>query len=395
MGTVLVRFGELFLKSENVRRLYLRKLQHNMDLALTASGVEHEFEVHRDRLLVHGPDAAAIARVAARTFGLVDVAVCTQTGPTIPQMGAAAFALARRHLRAGMSFAVRARRQDVEGMTSQQIGAEVGSVIYDAIPGLRVDLSYPDYEVFVEARPYGGLVYDERVPAPGGLPFGTQERVLSLLSAGIDSPVATWQVMRRGCLVTHLTFDGGRWQGADVRDAVRRHHAALSTWCMGHPLDLLVADMEPFFEAMTAAADPHYRCLLCKRFMFRVASGVAGREGALALVTGDNLGQVASQTLANLGVIEAAADLPVLRPLLTYEKNEAVALARRIGTFDEDAGDLSCAAVPKRPATQAKLAMIEKEEAKFDLDGLVEEAVAGVRRVRAKNGVIVREDKRA
>jgi thiamine biosynthesis protein ThiI len=386
MGTVLLRFGELFLKSESVRRIFMETLRRNLEKALAASDIVHEVEVRRDRVLVHGPDPEGIAGVAARIFGIVDVAVCTRTGTSIEEMGEAALERARRHLRAGMTFAVRARREGVEGYTSQQIGAEVGSVIYEAIPGLSVDLTHPDYEVFVEARPYGGLVYDERIPAPRGLPFGTQERVLSLLSAGIDSPVAGWLVMRRGCTLTHLTLDAGRWQGEGVRDAVLRNHATLSTWCMGHPLDLIVADMEPFFDAMTAA----YRCLLCKRFMLRVADAVARREGAFAIVTGDNLGQVASQTLVNLGVIESAATLPVLRPLITYEKTEAVEIARRIGTFDEDAGDLSCRAVPKRPATQADIAAIEENEAKIDLDGLVAGAIASLRFVRAINGEIIR-----
>jgi thiamine biosynthesis protein ThiI len=392
MGTVLLRFGELFLKSEAVKKLYMRMLRQNIDLALAAAGAEHEIEVHRDRVLVHGPDVDAIAVVVSRIFGIVDVAVCTRTGTTVPEMGEAALERARRHLRAGMSFAVRAKREGVEGYTSQQIGAEVGSVIYDAIPGLSVDLSHPDYEVFVEARPYGGLVYDERIPAPRGLPFGTQERVLTLLSAGIDSPVASWLMMRRGCTVTHLSLDAGRWQGTAVRDAVIRHHAVLSTWCMGRPLDLVVADMEPFFDAMTASGEYHYRCLLCKRFMVRMADAVARKEGALAVVTGDNLGQVASQTLANLGVIEAAATLPLLRPLLTYEKADAIDLARMIGTFDEDAGDLGCRAVPKKPATKADLTKIEASEEKIGVDALVAAAMETLRRVRAKNGKIVGEE---
>lgn len=392
MGTVLLRFGELFLKSEAVRKIYMRTLRQNIDLALAAAGAEHETEVRRDRILVHGPDVDTIVGVVSRIFGIVDVAVCTRTGTTIPEMGEAALERASRHLRAGMSFAVRAKREGVEGYTSQEIGAEVGSVIYDAIPGLSVDLSHPDYEVFVEARPYGGLVYDERIPAPRGLPFGTQDRVLTLLSAGIDSPVASWLMMRRGCTATHLSLDAGRWQGTAVRDAVRRHHAVLSAWCMGHPLDLVVADMEPFFDAMTASGEYHYRCLLCKRFMVRVADAVARKEGALAVVTGDNLGQVASQTLANLGVIEAAATLPLLRPLLTYEKAEAVDLARMIGTFDEDAGDLGCRAVPKKPATKADLAKIEAAEEKIGVDDLVAAAMESLRRVRAKNGKIVGEN---
>ena len=200
-----------------------------------------------------------------------------------------------------MSFAVRAKRQQKTGPNSQELGTLIGSAIYDHVPGLRVDLDNPEYEIFVEIRDFGGLVYDSRISAPGGLPWGTQGRVLALLSSGIDSPVASWLMMKRGCEITHLHLDAGRWAGKDVTLAAIENHRRLSRWCYGNPLSLVIANSEFLYDRMDQLRiPPRYRCVICKRFMQRVAGNLMEKEGALAIVTGENLGQVASQTLANL-----------------------------------------------------------------------------------------------
>ncbi|MGC9435167.1 MAG: tRNA uracil 4-sulfurtransferase ThiI [Methanomicrobiales archaeon] len=386
---VLVRFGELFLKSDPVRRRFMQVLGRNCTAALDAAEIDHRLEMHRDRILIHTRNPADAVQRVARVFGVVDASVCTLTDPTLPACGEAAVDLARHRLEPGMTFAVRARRRQVSGFSSQELAAAVGAAIRDAIPGAAVDLDDPGYEVFVEARPFGGLVYDTRIPGPGGLPLGTQGPVLSLLSAGIDSPVASWLVMHRGCPVVHLTFDAGRFQGEDVEGAVLRNHASLSRWCPGMQLDLLVADAEPFFDVLAQEITPRFRCVVCKRFMVRAGSMIARDEGVLALVTGENLGQVASQTLDNLAVIDRAATAPLLRPLITWDKNETVDIARRIGTFEKDPGDLGCRAVPVRPATAATREAVEREEGKVDMEGLIRDLCRSIRRVRARDGGII------
>ena len=319
------------------------------------------------------------------------------TGPPPPSLrfSAVALALAAPRLTAGMSFAVRAKRQHKTGLDSQELGREIGSHIYDNIPGLSVDLDHPDYEVFVEVRDFGGLVYDARIPAPGGLPWGTQGRVLVLLSSGIDSPVASWLAMKRGCEITHLHLDAGRWAGTDVLAAAIDNHRKLSCWCPGNEIQLLVADSEPLYDAMRSLRiPPRFRCVICKRFMHRVAARLMEKEGAQALVTGENLGQVASQTLANLSVISEAVTVPVLRPLITYDKEETITLARKIGTFDAHPGDLACRAVPRMPATKATSPEIRECEERMDIDGLTGHACASLRFVTALDGTITREDPR-
>jgi thiamine biosynthesis protein ThiI len=386
---VMARYGELFLKSEPVKHHFIGMLLRNIKKALGASGITCRYETPRGRILITGDDPERIAGIVSRIFGIVDVSICTRTPPDRACLNRAALDLALPSLCAGMSFAVRAKRQHKTGLTSQELGTEIGSFISGHIPGLAVDLDDPDYEIFIEVRDFGGLVYDRRIPGPGGLPWGTQGRVLVLLSSGIDSPVASYLAMKRGCQVTHLYLDAGRWAGSDVTAAAIDNHRKLSFWCAGNPLSLVIAESEPLYDRMIELKiPPRYRCVICKRFMQNVAGRLLAREGALAVVTGENLGQVASQTLANLGVISQAVTVPVLRPLITYDKEETIALARRIGTFDAMPGDLACRAVPKMPATAAVLDEVLAYEQQMRIEERVEYALARTRFVTALDGRI-------
>jgi thiamine biosynthesis protein ThiI len=389
---VMARYGELFLKSEPVKHHFIGMLLRNIRKAFGAAGITCRYEIPRGRILIYGNEPERIAGIVSRIFGIVDVSICHRTSAGLMELSCSALALASPKLSAGMSFAVRAKRQHKTGLTSQELGTEIGSYLYDHIPGLRVDLDDPDYEIFVEVRDFGGLVYDRRIPGPGGLPWGTQGRVLVLLSSGIDSPVASWLAMKRGCEITHLYLDAGRWAGSDVTAAAIDNHRKLSLWCAGNPLPMVVAESERLFDRMSQLRiPPRYRCVICKRFMHKVAGQLLSHEGALAVVTGENLGQVASQTLANLGVISDAVTVLVLRPLITYDKEETITIARRIGTFDAKPGDLACRAVPKMPATAAVLDEVRIYEQKIGIENLVEYAVTHTRFVTALDGKIVEE----
>ena len=388
----MARYGELFLKSEPVKHHFIGMLLRNIGKALSASSLGYHFETPRGRILIHGEHPAEIAAVVSRIFGIVDVSICSRTSSRLEDICSEAVSLASANLHAGMSFAVRAKRQQKTGPDGQELGSLIGSSIYDHIPGLQVDLDTPDYEIFVEVRDFGGLVYDSRIAAPGGLPWGTQGRVLALLSSGIDSPVASWLMMKRGCEVTHLHLNAGRWAGKDVALAAIENHRRLSRWCPGNPLSLVIAGSEPLYDRMDELhIAPRYRCVICKRFMQHVAGCLMEKGGALAVITGENLGQVASQTLANLAVISEAVTIPVLRPLITYDKEETITLARRIGTFDAHPGDLACRAVPSMPATAADLKSVKKCEEKMGIDGITMETISGVRFVTALNGEIVKD----
>jgi thiamine biosynthesis protein ThiI len=387
---VLVRYGELFLKSEPVKRHFIGLLSRNIKKALDAEGLPHAFDLNRGRMLVLGDEPERIASVISRIFGVVDVSVAVRTGSTLADLRSAAIAIAGRNLKPGMNFAIRAKRQGVSGFSSQEMGEVIGRAVLNYIPGVSVNLSSPDYEIFIEARDFGGFVYDRRIPAPGGLPLGTQGRACVLLSSGIDSPVASWLAMKRGCEVTHIHMDAGRWAGPDVKAAAVENQRRLSLWCRGFVLPMIVVNSEPLYDAMEdARIPPRNRCVICKRFMLRTGSALVRTQYALALVTGESLGQVASQTLANLAVIDPAADVPVLRPLITYDKQEAIDIARRIGTFDAHPGDLACRAVPRMPTTAAEAGEIAEFEERIGITDIVAAAVERTEIIRAKDGKII------
>jgi len=390
---VMVRIGELWLKSEPVKKQFMLALTRNIRAALEAHTIEYTLEEYRGRILIFG-DPEKIAPVVSRIFGIVDVSICETTTNQPQDIAECALRFAEKKLRPGMRFAVRARRQHISGFTSQQLARMVADVIWEKIPGFVVDLDDPEYEIFVEAREYGGIVYDERIPGQGGLPLGTAGKAVCLLSAGIDSPVAAWLMMRRGVLISGLFIDTGKWAGSATRELAMDNARILSTWCPGRGFPLWIVNVEPFFEAMTRCCDLHYTCLFCKRFMMRVADGIAAKTKAEGIVSGENLGQVASQTLQNMGVITASVKTPILRPLLTYDKEETIVIARRIGTYHESPGDTGCLAVPKKPATRSPLELIESEESRLDMDELVGAAVRSAELWIANNGELFQKELR-
>ncbi len=390
---VMIRIGELWLKSEPVKKQFMHTLTRNIRAALDGAGISYELEEYRGRILVYG-NAEPIASIVSRIFGIVDVSVCRTCGNTPEEISAVAVAIAKDKLKPGMRFAVRARRQFVKGFTSQQLAAVVADALWEVYPGFIVDLDNPEYEIFVEAREYGGIVYDDRIPGQGGLPLGTAGRAAVLLSAGIDSPVAAWLMMRRGVILSGVFADAGRWAGPATRELAMDNARILSTWCPGRAFPLWIVNVEPFLDAMAESCNRHYTCLFCKRFMMRLADRIASENRLEGIVSGENLGQVASQTLQNMRVITASVDTPILRPLLTYDKEETVAIARRIGTFHNSPGDTSCLAVPKKPATRSPLDLIASEEAKISLDELVVRAVDSAELWMARDGGISLKDRR-
>jgi len=386
---VMVRYGELFLKSEPVKRHFIRILTDNIHRALRAEGIDHHIETPRGRILIHGSEMNRMVSSVARVFGVIDAGICDQTTNNPELLIPAAATRAKNALSHGQSFAVRVKRQLKTGPSSQELAALIGAEIQKVIPGVSVNLTHPDYELIVEIRESGGFICDYRIAGPGGLPLTTQGTVLCLLSSGIDSPVAAWLMMKRGCSLEALFVDGGRWSGSDVFSTAVENLRRLSTWCPGHPIRMQVISSERLFDAMKEQSElPKVCCVICKRFMIRAASALAERTGALALVTGENLGQVASQTLPNLATISSAATIPIIRPLITYDKQEIINLAKTIGTYSGQQGDLACRAVPLRPATNAALSDIQALEMHLNIPALVAGSLKESRSVIAMNGRI-------
>ncbi len=277
------------------------------------------------------------------------------------------------------SFAIRTKRAD-KGfpLESPEVSSIVGAAVKEC-SGAAVDLKQPELAINIEVLPGEAFVSVDRLPGQGGLPVGSSGTVLALLSGGIDSPVAAWRMMRRGCRVELVHFHGAPYQDRSSRDKVLEL-ARLLTRHQLHSRLHLVTFGEIQRQIVTSVPRP-YRVVLYRRMMMRIAAALAGRIGAEALVTGESLGQVASQTLSNMTTVEAAATLPLLRPLIGMDKAEISAQAERIGTFeisiqpDQDCCQLF---VPKHPTTRMSTNTAAHAEQPLDVEAMVRDALDSI-----------------
>ena len=352
----LVRYGEIFLKSDYVRRRWENVLVRNIQTVLPGCRVRSE----RGRIWVQGPvDPGRLRRV----FGIVSFSPVTRC--TTDDLEESLLALARERDAGGLrTFAIRMRRVGSHPFTSQEKAVELGNLVRRAFPGLRVDLDDPDLELHVEIRGDACYLYTDVVPGAGGLPPGVEGTLVALVSGGIDSPVAAWMLMKRGCriLPVYVALEG--FLGDDARARAEQVVEVLR----GYQPDIRLRVIpDPYLacakDQLAREWAEKYTCLICKRRMYRIAAGVARDEGAKGIVTGESLGQVASQTLDNLLVLDDAVDLPVYRPLIGLDKEEIIRIARTIGTFQPSTRIVEgCRAVPGKPSTSADLGKIREIE---------------------------------
>lgn len=383
MHVALIHYHEIALKGFN-RGPFERRLQVNVRWALRDIP---SAEVTRiaSRVLVRVHDETALGAVAealSRTPGISYAALGVEVEQTPEAIETTAVAVAReeiaRRSRTALTFAIESRRSATDyAECSMDINRRVGEAVRIAT-GLTVDLSAPDITVRVAVVQGAAYVYGQRVEGPGGLPVGTSGKVVALLSAGIDSPVAAWRIMRRGATIVGVHFSGRpQTTGASERYVEDIARVLGAGGGMGRLYVIPFGDVQ---RDISLNAPPDLRVLLYRRFMVRVAEALARVEGAKALVTGESLGQVASQTLENVAVVDAAATLPVFRPLIGSDKQEIVAEARALGTYELSiATDDDCCTLfmPRRPQTHARQEEIADGEALLDVPALVAQALAG------------------
>ncbi|BCG60270.1 tRNA uracil 4-sulfurtransferase ThiI [Paenibacillus sp. URB8-2] len=362
---LLLRFGEFTLKGKNRSRFEKTMLRHVKEIVKPYPMARLIKEYGRIYVELNGEPAGEMVEALAKVFGISSISPVRAVKPELEEIVEASLRFIERvNPEPGTTFKVNARRvwKDFPH-GSQEMNRLVSAPLLKTFPALSVDVRTPMLELRVEVREQYAYIFCENIPAVGGFPLGTNGKAMLLLSGGIDSPVAAWSSMRRGLEVECVHFFSYPYTSREARQKVIDLARVLSRYAGRIRLHLV-----PFTEVQTSFAgigQDNLMITLMRRAMLRITTKLAEREGALALVTGESLGQVASQTLPSMNVIGRATDLPLLRPLVMMDKADIVELAKQIGTYDlsilpyEDCCTLF---MPKSPTTNPNLRIVEKIE---------------------------------
>jgi thiamine biosynthesis protein ThiI len=379
--TLLVRYDEIGLKGGN-RKFFESCLLKNIKQKLKDLDRISTRKPH-GRILVDTNETLAdeCVKRLQEIPGIASISVGVPVESNFDDMADVGVRLIEPHLQLNpaLKFCVRSRRSDKTfPKTSPEIDFEVGSRVMEQLSdkGLSVNIKHADFVLHVEIAQSGTLVFDNRHPGVGGLPVGSAGKVLSLLSGGIDSPVASYAMLRRGCRVHFIFFDNQPFLGRGGLDKVLRLVNAVNRF-QGHGRLFVV----PFQDCQVAIRDhcrPSNRVVLYRRMMYRIAHAVSERHSCLGLVTGESLGQVASQTLENLAAVSSVVPGSVFRPLIGMDKKDIIAEAKKIDTYDisvEPHPDCCSVFMPSHPATRAKIVDLEEDEKKFPWQELMQAAL--------------------
>ena len=382
---ILLKLGEIVLKGLN-RKSFEQRLLTNIRRRLEHIG---KFKVYCLQSTVYveseDPDADMDAAFEAlrKVFGIIKMnraAACEKDPAAIAE-------LAKEYLRDDMlkakSFKVESKRSDKSfSMTSIQLSQYVGGELAEAFPETEVDVHNPELTVNIEIRDLAAYVHSTAVSGAGGMPVGCNGTAVTLLSGGIDSPVSTYMIAKRGVRLIPVHFFSFPYTSQMAKDKVLKLASMLTEYC-----GRMTVEIVPFTHIQEQIRDncpEEYFTLIMRRFMMRIAERIAADNGAKAIVTGENLGQVASQTMEAMASTQAVIDMPVLQPLIGMDKEEIIRMARKIGTFDTSIlpyEDCCTVFTPKHPRTKPKLKDVAAAEAALDIEALVSEAVLGIERV--------------
>ncbi|MBP5166703.1 MAG: tRNA 4-thiouridine(8) synthase ThiI [Oscillospiraceae bacterium] len=384
---LLLKLGEVVLKGLN-RRSFEDRLKANTARRLKNLG---QFKIYSTQATIYveplddAADMDAAFDACLKIFGVSAVSRAMACEKNEDAISAAAIEYLRDRLTSVSSFKVESKRSDKSfHLGSIQLSQYVGGMISDAYPHLRVDVHTPELTVNVEVRDYAAYVHAGGTPGAGGLPVGSGGRAVSLLSGGIDSPVSTYMIAKRGVSIIPVHFFSFPYTSQLAKEKVLKLANILTDWC-----GRLTVELVPFTRIQEQIRDncpEEYLTIITRRFMMRIAQVIADRNGCGAIVTGANLGQVASQTMEAIGVIEECTRLPVLNPCIGMDKEDIITLARKIGTFDTSIlpyEDCCTVFTPRHPRTKPRLDAVLEAEAALDIDTLVKEAVDGIERIKA------------
>ena len=383
---ILLKQGEMVLKGTN-RYTFEDKMRANIARRLKHLG---KFKVYTRQSTTYVEpqsedcDMDAAYEAMKHVFGVVGLSRAKACEKTKEAMLETAKSYLGDRLSQAKTFKVESKRADKTfPMTSIALSQWVGGELDDLYPNLTVDVHNPELTVHLEVRDYAAFVPADPAPGAGGLPVGTSGRALSMLSGGIDSPVASWMMAKRGVALEMIHFYSYPYTSPEAKQKVLDLAELLTPWT--GRLTVHVVPFTRIQEELRRSCPEDYFTLLMRRFMMRIAEGVAHRTGCHAIVTGESLGQVASQTMDAMAVTGAVTDLPVFRPLVGMDKEEVVRLSRKIGTFETSIlpyEDCCTVFTPRHPRTRPRLEDVEAIEAPLDIDGLVKEALEGIERVQ-------------
>ena len=381
----LLKMGEMVLKGLN-RRTFEERLMGNARRRLQKYG---KFRIYSRQSITYvepkeaGCDMDGAFATLSRLFGVVGLSrakACEKTPEAILET---AKTYLHDDLMAARTFKVESKRSDKTfPLTSIQLSQYVGGELNEAFPHIQADMHHPELTVHVEVRDFAAYVHGDPAPGAGGLPVGVGGKAVSLLSGGIDSPVASWMMAKRGVALEMVHFFSYPYTSPEAKEKVLTLAQLLTPWC--GRLTVHVVPFTKIQEQLRLHCPEALFTLLMRRFMMRISERVAQRVGAHGLITGESLGQVASQTMEAMAVTGQVCSLPVFRPLVGMDKEEIVRTARKIGTFETSIlpyEDCCTVFTPRHPKTHPKLEEITEAEAALDIEALVEEAVQGIERV--------------
>ena len=376
----IVRCGEVALKGMNkpyFERMLAERIRKLLKRFDGVSVYRHEglIFVRADAEL----DQKEIIKQISKVFGVASISPAVECESTMEAIGSAAveYMLDAIKERGIKTFKVEAKRADKNfPVTSPEIGRKIGAAVLKGCKVLKVDVHDPDCRLFVDVRHDKTFIYQDKIQGFGGLPLGTNGKGMSLLSGGIDSPVATWMMAKRGMLIEAVHFHSYPYTSQRAREKVEELASLVATYCgrfRMHVINLL-----PIQEEIVKNCPEDETTIHVRRFMMRIAQELAKKEGCGMLITGENLGQVASQTAEALVVTDASVEMPVMRPLIGLDKVDIMDIAQEIGTYEksiEPYEDCCTVFLPKHPVTKPKLDKILASESKLDVETLVKEAV--------------------
>jgi thiamine biosynthesis protein ThiI len=383
---ILLKLGEMVLKGLN-RRSFEDKLQANIYRRLNNLG---QFRVYTRQSTTYvepmtdACDMDGAWEALTKVFGVVGLSRARACEKDKDAILAAAQEYLDGKLSAARTFKVETKRADKTfPMTSIQLSQYVGGELDELYPDLKVDVHHPELTVHIEIRDYAAFVHADPEPGAGGLPVGVNGRAVSLLSGGIDSPVASWMIAKRGVALEMVHFFSYPYTSNEAKEKVLDLARLLTPWC--GRLTVHVVPFTAIQEELRRSVPQELFTLVMRRFMMRISQRVAQRCGAKALVTGECLGQVASQTMEAMAVTGAVVELPILRPVVGMDKEDIVRIARKIGTFETSIlpyEDCCTVFTPRHPRLRPTPEELEAAEQGLDIEGMVQAAVDGIERIQ-------------